>query len=139
MERYTRNYLIGLAALGIVVLISVYYESPVIGRLNDRLAANADVAAYPYRFRVLDLDQGVAMMGTPRSPEFSAHRALMILFPELADEPLDSEVLVAAQQEMARIQYIARDIVEQSADVDRVSWKLDESWLRSNGVDPDLL
>ena len=78
-------------------------------------------------------------MGTPRSPEFSAHRALMILFPELADEPLDSEVLVAAQQEMARVQYIARDIVEQSADVDRVIWKLDETWLRSNGVNPDLL
>lgn len=139
MDRYTRNYLIALTAIGVLALFFIFYESPAIGELNERLAANAEVAAYPYRFRILDLDDGVATMGTPRSPEFSAHRALMILFPELRNEPLDSEVLVAAQKEMARIQFIARDIVERSPTVERVTWKLDESWLRSNGVNPDLL
>lgn len=139
MDRFSRNYLIGLATVGAIVLLVVLYEAPVIGRLNDRLAADADVAAYPYRFRVLGLDDGVAAMGTPRSPDFSAHRALMILFPELRHEPLDSPLLVAAQKEMARVQFIAKDIVEQSADVERVTWILDEAWLRSNGVNPDLL
>ena len=139
MDRYTRSYLLGLAATGLIVLFIVWYESPVVGELNERLAANAELAGYPYRFRVLDLDGTVATLGTPRSPEFPAHSALMILFPELRKEPLDSEVLVAAQREMARIQYLAKDIVERSPAVEQVTWKLDEVWLRSNGVNPDLL
>lgn len=139
MDRFTRKYLMALAAVGAIALFFIFYESPAIGELNERLAANEDVAGYPYRFRVLELDNGVATMGTPRSAQFSAHRALLILFPALRTEPLDSEVLVAAQKEMARVQFVAKDIVEGSPEVKRVTWALDEVWLRSNGINPDLL
>lgn len=139
MDRFTRNYAIALGAIAVIALAWVLYESPSTSRLNALLADNAEVSAYPYRFRVLDLDDGVATMGTPRSAEFSATRALAILFPALRDEPPDSPAMIAAQQELARVQGIAKKLVESSGDVDRVVWELDRKWLRNVGIDPDLL
>jgi len=137
MDKFTRNYMIVLAALAMFLLIWVFYEPPAVSRLNDLLKENAEVAAYPYRFRVLKLEDGVATMGTPRSANFPAFRALVIFYPELKNQPLDSLEVVEAQQELARIQGIARGIVARSDSVDRVVWALDTNWLHSVGIDPD--
>lgn len=139
MDKFTRNYTIVLAIVAAVVLFSVFYESPGVAKLNAALLENSDVASYPYRFRVLGLEDGVATMGTPRSAEFSAPRALAILYPNLRNQAPDSQVMIEAQQELARVQGIARGIVLQSSSVDRVAWKLDENWLHSQGIDPAQL
>lgn len=139
MDRFTRNYSIGLAVVVVAALIWVFYESPAVGRLNAMLAENADLAQYPYRFRVVNLENGVATMSTPRSAEFPAYRALQILYPELRDQSPDSPAMLNAQQEMARLQGVAREVVTDSNDVRSVVWKLDENWLRSEGIDPSLL
>lgn len=122
-----------------LVLAVILYESPMVWRLNGQLKDDETLAEYPYRFRVLDFGNGVATLSTPRAANFGAFRALRILFPELADEPDDSPKLYAAQEEMARIQALAADVVKADPDVQRVVWKLDERWLRNNGIDPDLL
>ena len=67
MDTFTRNYSIVLAAVALIGLVWFFYESPGVSRLNEMLADNADVAAYPYRYRVLGLENGVATMTTPRS------------------------------------------------------------------------
>ena len=139
MDKFTRIYSAILAALVVVVSFWVLYESPGVSTLNGLLSDNAEVAAYPYRFRVLELEDGVATMSTPRSADFPAHRALIILYPELRNQPPDSPAMLDAQQEMARVQGVARGIVVGSGDVDRVVWKLDENWLRAQGIDPGLL
>jgi hypothetical protein len=139
MDPFVRNYTIGLAAIVLIALAVVFYESPKVGALNDRLAENAELGEYPYTFRVLAFDDGVATVTTPRSPKFNAFRALRILYPSLADEDDESRRLYDAQLELARVQEMAAGIVMSDPDVDRVRWALDERWLRSNGINPDLL
>lgn len=135
MDKFTRNYSVILAAAVLVALIWVFYESPGVSKLNESLSQDAELAAYPYRFRVLNLKNGVATISTPRSAEFSALRALAILYPALRDQSPDSPAMLDAQKEMARVQAIARKIVAGSSGVDRVVWELDENWLRSEGID----
>ena len=139
MDKFTRNYSIVFGSLALVALFWFLYESPEVGRLNDRLSQNSELSQYPYTFRVLEFRNGVATISTPRSAEFPAIRALAILYPELRDEAPDSQPMVAAQREMARIQGLARSTVVESKKVDRVVWELDETWLRNQGIDPDRL
>lgn len=139
MDRFTRIYLATLGSIALVVLVAIFYESPKVGALNDLLAKDTELTEYPYTFRVLDFDDGVATMSSPRAHSFNAFRALRILFPDLANEPDDSPRLYAAQEELARLQALAAETVQSDSDVNRVTWKLDERWLRNNGINPDLL
>lgn len=137
MDNFTRVYSIILAAVVVVVLVMTFYETPGVAKLNALLEADPAVSAYPYRFRVLELENGVATLGTPRSANFPASRALGILYPELQNEMPDSPAMIDAQKELARVQAIAGRTVEASEDVDRVTWVLDEKWLRNAGINPD--
>ena len=139
MDRFTRNYLIILGVIALIVLVAIFYESPKVWALNGLLKDEAELAEYPYQFRVLDFNNGVATVSTPRAANFNAFRALRILFPELARVSDDSPRLYEAQQELARVQSVAAEVVKAAPDVERVAWHLDERWLRNNGINPDLL
>ena len=139
MDNFIRNYLIILAGIAISLLAWVFYEDPAVSKLNAKLKENTEVAAYPYPFRVMELNNQVATMGTPRSADFSAINAPTILFPELRKQAVDSATMTKAQQDLAHVQSLAQHIVMESDEVKRVVWRLDEKWLRQNGVDPDLL
>ena len=78
-------------------------------------------------------------MATPRSADFPTSLALPLLYPELRNEETDSEAFLEAQQEMARVQGIARKLVTRHADITGVVWTLDTKWLRNNGINPNLL
>lgn len=136
MDRFTRNYSIFLAAVVLGLLFWFLYEDPQVGALNELLAADAEVAGYPYRFRVFRLEHGAAVMGTPRSADFPAFRALELLFPGLAGREQDDPELMQAQLEMARIQERAKAIVLDSGAATRVIWELDSNWLDASGVPP---
>ena len=139
MDKFTRIYSISLVAIALVVIGWMLYESPDVSQLNSLLSENTEIASYPYKFRVIKLDNGVATMTTPRTADFPAYRALAILFPELSKKSPDSPAMLEAQQEMARVQGIAQKTVSGSKDVNRVTWEIDENWLRSKGIDPGQL
>ncbi len=139
MDKFTRIYSIVLAGLVVAGLVWVFYESPGVSRVNAALEAHAELRGYPYRFRALELSNGVATLSTPRSAEFPAYRALGILYPALEGEDPDSAAMVEAQQELARVQGIAREVAVADEDVNRVVWELDERWLRANGIDASML
>lgn len=136
MDRFTRNYSLFLGVILLGLLFWAFYENPRVAALNELLAGDAGVANYPYRFRVLRLEDGVAVMGTPRSAEFPAFRALGILFPALANREQDDPELMQAQLEMARIQEHARRLVLDSGEATQVRWELDGDWLKENGIPP---
>jgi hypothetical protein len=136
MDRFTRNYSIVPGILLLGLLFWVFYEDPQVTTLNGLLAADDEVAAYPYRFRVLRLENGVAVMGTPRSAEFPAFRALALLYPGLAAREPDDPEMMQAQLEMARVQERARAIVLDAGPVTRMIWELDTDWLGASGVPP---
>jgi hypothetical protein len=139
MDRFTRNYLIVLGTIALIVLVAVFYESPKIGALNDRLASVPELSEYPYTFRVLHFDNGIATVSSPRAHSFNAFRALRIIFPAMAGEPDDSPRLYEAQEELARLQNLAAETVRADPEVNGIAWELDDRWLRSNGINPDLL
>ncbi|QFU77702.1 hypothetical protein EY643_00745 [Halioglobus maricola] len=105
-----------------------------VGELNDLLDADAELAAYPYSFRVLSLEEGVASMSSPRSAQLSAIQGLRILFPELETESAISPAMMAAQEQLAAVQSRAGKLVGAHENVNRVRWVLDERWLARHGV-----
>jgi len=86
MDRFTRNYIAVFAVIGLAALVWAFYEDLMVAKLNDLLEADTALAAYPYRFRVLRLENGIATMSTPRSFAFPVYRALGILYPLLSAE-----------------------------------------------------
>lgn len=134
MDRFTRNYSITLGIILVIFLVWMLYEDPLVVDLNGLLEQDSAVVAYPYRFQVLAVHDGVAEMGTPRSSAFPVQRALGILFPALANRAQDDPDLMRAQQDLAQVQKRAMDIVLGSGKVKRVRWELDRDWLSRHGV-----
>ncbi|HKJ77106.1 MAG TPA: hypothetical protein VKA64_07875 [Gammaproteobacteria bacterium] len=135
LDRFTRNYLVFLGLLAAAALggwASTW--SPRVGELNGKLADDAVLTDYPYRFRVLALEDGVATLTTPRSYEVPAVRFLGIIEPRLANRAPDDPEVVAAQKRLAKHQGRARKLVLAEPDVDRVRWQLDRDWYADHGV-----
>lgn len=138
MDTFTRRYVM---LLGVLVAIgAVWWVSQLdftAGSLNRVLEADGRLAAYPYRFRVTAVENGTAVMLTPRSPQLPATKFLPLLQPELAGLASDDPALVAAQQELAALQAHARALVLAQPDVERVRWELDRRWFEERGVPVD--
>ena len=135
MDNFTRRYLMALGAVGLVAL--GYWLSGFDGRvaaLNEQLAADPQVGAYPYRFEVLRIENQVATLHLPRSAQMSAIQGLRILYPELQSASAVSDDMVAAQKALAAVQSRAMKLVLEHPDVQRVVWQLDEPWLNDHGV-----
>jgi len=104
-------------------------------RLNDAIRTDQMLGSYPYPFRVLRVDGGVAVMSTLRSRRMSTQQALGYLFPELRNLR-DSEPRVQrAERKYARLQARASQIVLASPGIDRVRWELDENWYYLQGLE----
>jgi hypothetical protein len=135
MDKFTRNYSIVLGVV-IVVLVAVFmYEDPQIQSLNDRLLKDTRLSTYPYKFRVLRLENGIATMTTPRSPAFPAYRALGLLFPSLDGLPQDDSRLMQGQLDMAQLQEYAKGLVLDAEFVEHVLWELDTQWLDRHDIE----
>jgi hypothetical protein len=136
MDRFTRNYLIGLgAALGILAIL--WFASnwhPEAGRLNELLQADRDLAAYPYPFRVVSVNDGVALMSSPRSFEVPVVRFLAVVKPGLAGKADNDPEVMAAQAELARHQKRAQKLVQDQPEVRSVRWVLDKAWYAERGI-----
>jgi hypothetical protein len=136
MDRFTRIYSIGLVGVALVLLGFWLYSlwNPRVWELNDLLAAEPVVAAYPYAFRVTKFNDGIATLSTPRSFAFPAIRLLPILEPALANLAQDDPRMVAAQQSLIDAQKRAMELVQSQPDVREVRWELDIAWLADHGV-----
>lgn len=135
VDSFTRRYIYFLGALIVAGLLWWLANLDFrVAQLNDLLEADDQLAAYPYQFRVLSLENGVAGMSSPRSAQMSAIQGLRIMFPELVNASAVSSQMMAAQEELARVQSHAGKLVGEQPDVRRVQWILDERWLAEHGV-----
>lgn len=134
VDRFTRNYSIALGVIVVVVLVWTIYEDPLVSDLNDLLEQDTEVASYPYQFRVLRIQNGIAIMSTPRSSGFPVYRALGVLFPHLANRAQDDPDVMKAQQELAKVQKRAKAVVTESGRVENIRWELDKNWLSQHGI-----
>jgi hypothetical protein len=135
LDKFTRTYLYVLA--GLVLVGFLWWLSGLnfrVGEINEQLEADAILATYPYPFHVLSLNTGVAEVSSPRSAEMSAVQSLRIMYPSLQHSSAVSDEMIAAQEELARVQSHAGDLVKSQPDVHSVRWVLDKRWLENHGV-----
>ena len=137
MDPFTRNYLIFLGLLAALALGTwlAGWDTRV-GDINERLEADPELSRYPYQFRVLTLDKGVARLSTPRSYKVPVIRFLGVIQPELRGKPQDDPGVVAAQEELVRHQKRAAELVQGNPEVSSIRWVLDEAWYRERGLSP---
>jgi len=135
LDNFTKRYLYFLA--GLILAGFVWWLSGLdsrVGELNELLEQDATLAAYPYPFKLLSLENGVAEMSSPRSAQMSAIAGLRAMFPELASASVTSDEMMAAQEKLARTQSHAGNLIEEQAGVRSVRWVLDERWLAGHGL-----
>ena len=128
LDSFTRNYLYVLAGLALVGCI--WWLSSLDFRvieINELLEADTRLAVYPYPFRV-------AQVSSPRSATLSAIQSLRVMYPELQQRSAVSDEMMVAQEELARTQSYAGELVKSQQGVSSVRWVLDRRWLENNGV-----
>ncbi|MCG6897941.1 MAG: hypothetical protein LJE61_06980 [Thiocapsa sp.] len=136
MDRFTRIYtiVIALVIIGALVLWVGSAWKPGVWELNRLLESDPQLATYPYQFRVVSLDSGVATISTPRSFELPAIRFLEIIHPNLANKADNDPEVVAAQQTLIDHQKRAQGLILAQPQVESVRWELDTQWLAARGV-----
>ncbi|MEH6357655.1 MAG: hypothetical protein V7745_01610 [Pseudomonadales bacterium] len=138
LDGFTRNYLyilVGLVLVGFVLWLSSLDFR--VSEVNELLEADAELTAYPYPFRVVSLENGVAQVSSPRSAKLSAVQSLRVMYPALQKRSAVSDEMMAAQEELARVQSYAGKLVKSQEDVSAVRWVLDQRWLANHGVRVD--
>ena len=138
MDRFTRNYSLALAAL-IMTAVIFWIKSawqPQVWELDKVLTSDSQLASYPYQFRVRSLEDGIAVISTPRSFDVPAMRFLGVIHPTLADKAQDDPEMVAAQQELINHQKRAMGLILAQPNVKSVTWELDTQWLADHGLKP---
>ncbi len=134
MDRGTKIYAFILGILTLALAIVFLYESPKVSELNERLESITIINEFPYHFKVLRINNGTAVMSSPRSTEVPVSKILGILFPHVKGKSTQSSEFQRAQKALANVQILASKTVIADAEVERVSWELDRSWLLQHGI-----
>ena len=135
MDSFLKLYLLAMVIL--VVAAGAYFltqKDERVEALNLKLASADTLAEYPYRFRVLSLEEGVATVTSPRSADMGPMHFLRILDPSLRDKDVVHPDMMAAQDLLAQTQSEAARLLEEEPDVSRIRWQLDERWYAEQGV-----
>ena len=134
MSRGMKIYAFFIAALALTVMVNIFYEPSEVRALNAVLKQDDNLNSYPYRFPVLAVKNGVAVMTSPRSADVPVPVIIKVIDPSLQNVSVSEERFFEAQQILADLQAYAREQVMAQEGISRVIWKLDEEWLLSHGV-----
>ncbi|NCC28768.1 MAG: hypothetical protein EOM22_11655 [Gammaproteobacteria bacterium] len=136
MDRFTRIYslVIGVVVIGALALWIGSAWKPQAWKLDQVLESDAALASYPYRFRVVSIENGVATISTPRSFDMPAYRFLAVIHPNLANKADNDPQMIAAQQELIDHQKRAQGLILAQSQVESVQWELDTQWLAARGI-----
>ncbi|WP_456448889.1 glutamate-ammonia-ligase adenylyltransferase [Thiolapillus sp.] len=134
LDRGTKIYASVLLAITLGLAFLALYQPPQVSRLNDLLQADEQVGNFPYTFQVLRIDNGIAVMSTPRSSAVPVAQVLGKIFPDLGNADPSSSRFQAFQDRLASTQKRAKAIVLKDPEIKGVRWELDQNWLSSHGV-----
>ncbi|MCP5163829.1 MAG: hypothetical protein H6990_02060 [Pseudomonadales bacterium] len=135
LDTFTRRYLVILICLAAALLLwwLAGLDSRV-SELNKILRADPELAAYPYQFEVISLQDGVAEMSSPRSAQVPVSQFLRLAYPQLANTSVTDDAMMAAQDTLATLQSRAAKLVASQGDVNSVRWTLDRKWYAYHGI-----
>lgn len=134
-----RRYAYWGIALVLVVgaLWMAFRTDPRVDALNHAISSQGDAALrnYPYPFHVMRMEGSVAVMGSPRSSVMPVSSMIRAIDPHLEGASPTDPDFVAAEQQMAKLQFEARDIVLHQPGVTSVKFELDKDWLQEHQID----
>ena len=135
MDKFSRNYSMGLGVICLVIVVTWLANFSLrTNELNKLLRDAPFLADYPYQFRVISFDNGLAEMSTPRSSAMPAIKFLTIIYPDLKDKASQDSLMIEAQKELADRQAHAKKLILQQSDVLRVEWALDRDWYSKHDI-----
>ena len=134
MDRGTKIYTLILGAVCLSLALIFLYESPQIKSLNHQLEAIKEINDFPYAFKVLRVNNGVATMNSPISTELPCGEVIGLIFPEIKNKSLLSPEYQNAQEKLARVQMLASNTIKSDPEIHKIVWELDKSWLILHGV-----
>ncbi len=129
-----RQALIVIALLFGLGLLWFLKQDSAVNQLNATLQADPALQAYPYAFHTLKIENGVATLTTPRSPEVSVLQFLKIAQPHLDTSNPDSPEMIAAQKALAAVQEQAAKLAKAQTGITDVAWEIDRRWYASHGL-----
>ena len=135
MDKFTRIYsiVVGLICLAIFIVWLANFNFRV-SELNDLLEDDQMLADYPYQFRVISLNNGIAKLSSPRSAAMPAITFLGIIYPELKGSTAQEPDMIRAQKDLADHQMHAKNLIVEQADVSSTHWVLDRDWYVERGI-----
>jgi hypothetical protein len=135
LDRGTKIYATILSGLILVGMLSwLLTLDSRLGEIDETLYQDPAIAAYPYRFRALEIRGTTAIISTPRSTSMPAVKFLALIKPGLANKSEQDPMVIDAQKELAALQGRVRKLVLERDDIDAVSWKLDKEWYAEKGI-----
>ena len=135
LDKGTKIYAAVLGGMVLVGLIAwLLTLDPRLGEIDRMLQADPEIAGYPYRFRVLEIQRTTAVVSTPRTPDVPAVRFLAIIKPSLSGKDEQSPEMIAAEKELAAVQSKVRKLILSRPDIDQVRWRIDKEWYADKGV-----
>ncbi|MFN2328537.1 MAG: hypothetical protein ABR612_06445 [Chromatocurvus sp.] len=139
MDDFAKRYTLILVAVAVLGLAWWFFSRDTLGGdINAMLEHDAELAGYPYTFRVISVEEGVATVSSPRSAQVSVIQFLRTAFPDLADMPVDHPEMMAAQEKLVSMQSRAAEIITASPEVSAIQWQIDEKWYASRGAYIDI-
>ena len=134
MDRGTKIYSLILGIICLSLTVTFFYESPKVKELNQQLDSINEIKEFPYAFKVLRIDNGVATLNSPISIDLPCGKVIAIIFPQLKGKSLLSDEYQQAQKKLARVQMLVSKTVKSDVDIYKIVWELDKSWLIQHGV-----
>lgn len=127
----------GLIVLALFLGLALLWfakQDPEFNNLNNVLKADSELSAYPYHFRVMKLENGVATLSSPRSPQVSVLQFFKIAFPKLDTTNPDTPEMIAAQKRLAHLQEKAGKLAKEQPGIQEIQWEIDKDWYSSHGL-----
>ncbi|MCG7871245.1 MAG: hypothetical protein N0C81_13870 [Candidatus Thiodiazotropha lotti] len=135
LDRGTRIYAGILGSLvGVSLLAWLLTLDFRLGEIDEMLKQDKQIAAYPYTFKALEIKGTTAILSTPRTSAVPAVKFLSMIFPRLSRKSEQDPAVIAAQQQLGKIQGKVRELVLSRQDIERVSWRIDKAWYAQKGV-----
>ncbi len=139
MDPFVRRYSIALVCVALIVAVWTFLaRDPRVSELNALLSADHELADFPFQFRVIELEHGIATVSSPRSAEVPVMQFLRAAYPELAGISVDDPRMMEAQDRLVKKQSRAAGLLKSQDDVGAVRWQVDERWFQERGVQLNL-
>ena len=100
--------------------------------------ASAKLKSYPYKFWVMKVASGTAVVSTPRNFDVPAFKVLSLFYPEINTKDPNNPEFIAVEQLLGEVQAEVRNIVLGQPGIRDMRWELDREWLKSKFIEvPD--